>query len=108
APRQSERHHPCRAAAHRCLPFVSEDQNSTAGHSAKGRRFYFDGGLEVRALQWRLGSSPTRRRTISSFTSNFLRFNSAILRSSVEGWVIASAISSSSARCFRSSSERCA
>src|SRR5262249_6775329 len=46
-------------------------------------------------------------RAISSLTCNFLRFSSAMWRSSIEGWVSASAISCSSAWCRFSSSARC-
>jgi len=56
---------------------------------------------------WGIGAA-CRRRSISSFSSNFRRFNSAIFKSSVELCADVSAISSSSALCRRSSSERCA
>src|SRR5262249_7506295 len=57
-------------------------------------------------LQWTRLS--TCKRAISSFTSNLRRFNSTILRSSIDGCERASAISASKAWCRRSSSARCA
>ena len=47
-----------------------------------------------------------RTRSISSFSINFQRFNSAIFKSSVELCANASTISCSSALCCRSSSAR--